>query len=172
MRRGNGRQPATSAPAPTSLHFSGKEFLPQQGDEQLRKAISFLAGAFAGSVDQLATALPELEVDLARVAREPSWAAAAKRAAELWSTRHVRGEVDDTRVAASIVFVGAGLVTVSAQGEHHTFRFDTRDFDRAAAVSVSGFFLTPAATRKATRLRAGETIWHFDPGGTLTHVTR
>jgi hypothetical protein len=75
-------------------------------------------------------------------------------------------------VAASIVFVGTGLVTVSAQGERHTFRFDTRDFDRAAAVSVSGFFLTPAATRKATRLTAGETTWHFDPNGTLTRVTR
>jgi hypothetical protein len=116
--------------------------------------------------------LPGLETDLARVARDPSWAAAAKRGAELWSKRHVRGEVDEASVTASIVFVGAGLVTVSAEGERHTFRFDTRDFDRDAAISVSGFFLTPAATRKATRLAAGETTWHFDPSGTLTRVTR
>jgi hypothetical protein len=160
-----------SAPHPATLDFSGNEFLPGQSLEQLRKAIAFLAGGFAASVEEIVIAVPELADDLRTAATEPTWVRARARAAELWRTRHVRGEVDERRVAASIVFVGERLVTVDADGQRHTFRFDTKTFDRNAAVTVSGFVLTPAATSKATRLTSGTTTWQFDASGSLVQVS-
>jgi hypothetical protein len=164
--------PDAAAPRPASLDFSGKEFLPGEGIDQLRKAISFLAGAFAACHQDLARAIPEVASELREASAEPAWRAAMERAADLWRTRHMRGEVSDRRVSAEVLFVGANLVTVLADGERLTFRLDTRDFDRTAAIWVSGWHLTPAATRRALRLTAGGTTWHFDPGGALLRTSR
>ena len=145
--------------------------MPGQNVVQLAKAIAFLAGALAASADQLAAAVPELASDLGSACREGPWLAAAERAAELWMTRHTRGEVNHQVVPATVIFVGSKLVTVDADGVRLTFRFDTRAFDRSAPVSVSGCYLTPAGTRKATQLAAGSNTWTFDLSGTLVQAT-
>jgi hypothetical protein len=130
-----------------------------------------VAGGFAASFEDLALAIPELADDLRLAGREPGWVNAATRAAELWGSRAMRGEVDDPSVAAAVVFVGANLVIVNADGERLTFRFDTRDFDRTASISVSGWYLTPAATRRALRLTSGRMTWHFDPNGAFVRTS-
>jgi hypothetical protein len=167
-RQHDRREAATRA----ALDFSGKEFLPAQDVEQLRKAITFLAGGFAAAHEALANAVPELADSFRGASQEPAWIAARDRAAELWKTRHLRGEMDERSAPATLVFVGANLVTVASDGQRLTFRFDTNDFDRSGPFSLSGWVTTAAATRRATRLTAGRTTWHFDPAGVLTHVTR
>jgi len=159
-----------SAPQAQSLDFSGKEFLPRESTEQLQKAITFLAGGFAASSETLASAIPELADDFRSTKNVHAWTAAVERAADLWKNRHTRGGVDGRSVPAKIIFVGANLVTLEADGERLTFRFDTRDFDRNAPLTVSGWIRTPAGTRRATRLIAGDKTWHFDASGALSVV--
>jgi hypothetical protein len=159
--------PDPAFPNPRTLDFSGQEFLPGQDTEQLTKAIAFLAGAFAACADQLANAVPELRDHLETASREEPWLAAKHRAGQLWRTRHSRGDVDHRAAPARVIFVGANLVMLDADGVRLTFRFDTRAFDRGAAISVSGWFLTPAGTRRATQLNAGDKSWTFDVAGAL-----
>jgi hypothetical protein len=161
----------TNSPTPVSLDFSGNQFLPAQNTEQLQRAIAFLAGAFAGASGALAAALPELAEELHTASTDATWVDAKEQAANLWRNRHTRGEVDDRSCPATVVFVGANLVVVTADGERLTFRFDTNTFDRTASLSVSGWIVTPAGTRRATRFTAGRTTWHFDPAGSLAEIT-
>jgi hypothetical protein len=159
--------PEPDAPGPTSLDAGASQFLPGESPEQLEKAIAFLAGAFAASSERLAAVLPELAETLAEAAREPGWSSARARAEQAWNTRKMRGEVDERSTPATLVFVGANLVSVDADGERLTFKFDTSEFDRGASIAVSGWFRTPAGTRRATRLHAGTKCWSFDPTGAL-----
>lgn len=160
-----------SAPNPRSLDFSGGELRPQESVEQLERAIAFLAGGFAANAERLGAEVPELAAELASASKEAPWRAAAERAEALWTRRHVRGDVDDTERPATVVFVGAQLVSVDADGARLTFRFDTRSFDRAQPLFVSGWYRTPAQTRMATRLRSGARSWTFDLAGKLIAET-
>ena len=123
-------------PKPRSLDISGDEFRPHEGIERLETAIAFLAGGFAANVEPIARAVPELAASLRVASTERFWQDAAVRAAELWKTRHMRGEVDDRSVVANVVFVGSNLVSVDAEGVRLTFRFDTSAFDRGQPTSV------------------------------------
>lgn len=157
--------PDPSSPKPASLMFAGEQFLPRQSTEQLRKAIAFLAGSFAASSEPLSAAVPQLAEPWRAASSLPSWTEARERASELWRTRHSRGPIDDRSDPATVVFVGARLVTVNAAGERLTFTFDTKDFDRTAPLSVSGWIVTPAGTKRATRLTSGGRTWELDERG-------
>ncbi len=159
-------------PGETSLDFAGQEFRPHESPERLREAIAFLAGGFAAGAPRLAAAVPELRREIEEAASSAEWRAAVDRAADAWRSRHVRSNLDARKVHARPVFVGSGLVTVDAEGERYTFRFDTTGLDRGSPMFVSGRFLTPAATRRATRLTAGATSWHFDAAGTFMRASR
>lgn len=162
--------PDPAYPKPLSLDFSGGEFRPHESTERLETAIAFLAGGFAANAEKIAAAVPEVAESLRVASTEQFWQDAAVRAAELWKTRHMRGEVDDRPVVANVVFVGSNLLSVDAEGVRLTFRFDTSSFNRNLPASVSGWYSTPAGTRAATSLTNGATTWRFDQRGQLVSV--
>lgn len=161
------RVPTRGAPEEmrTSLDFAGGDFRPHESIEQLKTALTFLAGGLAANAALIAEAVPELAETLSSASAEPCWMAAAERARELWSNRHVRGGFDDARVPATVVYASAQLVMVEAAGARQTFKFDARSFDRSLPVWISGRFRTPAGTMQATRLINGETTWQFAVDG-------
>ena len=152
---------------PVSLDRSGNELGPDETIERLAAAIAFLAGGFAANAERIAESVPELAGELRAAAQEPAWRAAVERAADLWHRRHVRGELDDRAIPAQVVFVGSQLLLLDCDGERHTFKLDTRGFDRAQPVSLAGWYRTPAGTRVATRLINGQKEWRFELDGSL-----
>jgi hypothetical protein len=163
--------PDPDYPKQRHLEFCGNELRPGESAAQLTKAITLLAGGLAANADRIARAVPELAHELRAAADDGAWRSAVERSAELWRTRHVRGELDERSAAATVVFVGSQLVSVDADGARLTFRFDARAFDRALPVSVSGWHRTPAGTRVARKLTNGATTWTFDFDGKLVSVT-
>lgn len=149
------------------LGLSTRELAAHESPERLELAIAYVAGSFAAGAEALARAAPELADDVRRARETPEWRAAAERARAIWETRHVRGAIEDCPVEATIVFVGAKLLVVQADGARVTFHFDTSGFDRGAPVFVSGWFRTPAGTRGATKLGNGAREWNFDFRGQL-----
>lgn len=143
---------------------------PTESPERLARAIALIAGVLAANAETIAGAVPELAETVRSAAAEPAWQAAVARARALWESRNVRGEIEDREVPAKVVFVGAGLVTVDAEGVRLTFRFDTSPFDRAQPVAVSGWYTTPASTRVAGVLINGARRWRFDPQGKLIAI--
>ncbi len=152
-------------PKPLSLDSSANEFLPTESPERLSVAITFLAGAFAASLPTRAQEVPELSEALRAAAATAEWKAAVDRAKELWEKRHMRGEVDEREVPATLVFMGANLVTLEAEGERLTFRMDTKALDRGLPWSVSRWIKNPAGSLVALRLINGKRAWDFDARG-------
>ncbi|HEY1954166.1 MAG TPA: hypothetical protein VGH28_01100 [Polyangiaceae bacterium] len=144
------------------LPISTSELAAHESPTRLELAIAYVAGTFAANAERLANAAPELAPDVRRARETAEWKAAASRAKEIWETRHVRGAIDDRAVPAKVVFVGAKLLVVEAEGTRVTFHFDTANFDRSAPAAVSGWFTTPAGTRSATKLTNGTRSWSFD----------
>lgn len=95
------------------------------------------------------------------------WRQAVAHGAALWKTRHLRGPVEDRPVPATIVFLGANLLTVEADGLRLAFRLPTNRLDPSLTLSVSGWYGTPGGTRVATTLTNGPNVWRFDHRGEL-----
>jgi hypothetical protein len=147
---------------PPQLSLAANELRPHESPERLAAAIEFLAGAFASAVDA-----PELSADLEAARHTDAWREAIARAKAHWERRHLRGEINDRVVKADIVFVGAQILMVDAEGARLTFRFDTKELDRSQPVSVTRWFKTPAGTVGALRLVNGSKAWDFDARGEL-----
>ena len=152
---------------PRTLALGVGEFRPQEGLDRLNTAIAFLAGGFAANALRIAEAIPQLSTELRAASAEPSWRQAVAHGAALWKTRHLRGPVEDRPVTATIVFLGANLLTVEADGLRLTFRLPTNRLDQSLTLSVSGWYGTPAGTRVATTLTNGPNVWRFDYRGEL-----
>jgi len=159
--------PDRAYPKPRTLALGVGEFRPQEGLDRLNTAIAFLAGGFAANALRVAEAIPQLSTELRAASAEPSWRQAVAHGAALWKTRHLRGPVEDRPVAATIVFLGANLLTVEADGLRLTFRLPTNRLDQSLTLSVSGWYGTPAGTRVATTLTNGPNVWRFDYRGEL-----
>ncbi len=144
------------------LPIATSELAPHESPERLELAIAYIAGSFAGNAELLASAAPALAADVRRASETPEWKAATARAKEIWETRHVRGAIEERPVPAKVVFVGAKLLVLEADGARITFHFDTSKLDRSAPMSISGWFETPAGTRSATKLLNGPRTWTFD----------
>jgi hypothetical protein len=132
------------------------------------QSLTFMAGGIAYNVEAISASVPELAPMLKELSVGPLWVRARERTEAMWKTRLIRGDVDETKEAATVVFVGAKLVTVQADGVRQSFSFDASAFDREKPVFMSGWFTTPAGTRRALRLHCGERTWTFDPSGVLT----
>ena len=130
-------------------------------------AIEFLACEFVVASDQLVAAVPELQARVDSARRTELWRLAPARANELWATRALRSEVDDRIVLGTFTFFGAGLVTVQADGQRYTFKFDTSRIDRNLSPMLSGWWTTPAGTQRPSKLTIGNVVLCFDPAGTL-----
>jgi hypothetical protein len=159
--------PDPSSPKPSSLDFSGKELLPEESPERLALAITFLAGAFAASLHGAAQKLPELGDELRAAAATVEWNESVTRAKRVWENRHIRGEIDERVAPATVVFVGASLVTVEADAVRLTFRMDTKELDPGRPVSVARWFKTSAGSLRALRLINDTRSWEFDVRGQL-----
>jgi hypothetical protein len=121
----------------------------------------------AANALRIAEAIPQLSTKLRAASAEPGWRQAVANAAALWKTRHLRGPIEDRLVAATIVFLGANLLTVEADGLRLTFRLPTNLLDQSLPLSVTGWYGTPAGTRVATTLTNGPNVWRFDHRGEL-----
>lgn len=144
--------PTTPKPAPLSLAVSALR--PEESPERLTVGVEFLAGAFAAVAPE-AEALRQTELFVNAVARAKSH----------WDGRHQRGAIEERSVTGTIVFTGAQLLMVEADGVRLTFRFDTSELDRAQPLSVSRWFKSPAGTPGALRLVSGRKTFDFDERG-------
>ncbi len=159
--------PDPARPRAVGLSLAVRELAPHESLERLEVALEFLAGALVVNAPAIAERVPVLAAALRSLQAEPTWQSAIERSALLWQQRHVRGELDARPVLARVVFMGANLLSVEADGKRLTFRFDTRAFDRETAIFVSDWYRTPAGTCVASSLTDGTTTWRFDPRGAL-----
>ncbi|MBS2032006.1 MAG: hypothetical protein JST54_29175, partial [Deltaproteobacteria bacterium] len=141
----------------------GEQHLSSRMDTVLR----FLAAELANTADQLAAIAPELGPRIAEARQTKAWREAPAVARELWAKRAMRSEVEDRPVSGKLVYVGASVAIVEAEGVRHTFRFDTSRVDRSASVTLADWFTTPAKTQQPMRLTIGALSLRFDQRGNL-----
>lgn len=138
----------------TPLSVAVAELRPEESPERLTAGVEFLAGAFAAVA-------PEAEAQR----HTELFQQAIARAKSHWDRRLQRGPIDERAVPATIVFAGAQLLMVEADGVRLTFRFDTKELDRSKPLQVARWYTSPAGTPGALQLVSGAQVWNFDERG-------
>lgn len=132
----------------------------------LAQRFVFLRACLVAGLEAVAQRAPELAPNvhaLLASGRCTPWLVAA---AEAWTRRFVRGELDPRAVEGRVVFRSPSMLFIEAEEQRHVFKFDTRRCEGDAVV-LSDWWTSPAGTRAPLTLRVGERRWRFDFEGKL-----
>jgi hypothetical protein len=145
---------------------------PAQLSALLKRECQYLAARFVTEgAPKIEDAVPSVRplVEVAR--RGDVWQRVGAEMAELVRRRNVAHDKTPDWVSASVVFKGAQLVMVQAEGlPRFTFRFDTSSLVDSREVAVGALWESWAGTVGARRLKVGNSVFTFDYDGKYSEV--
>lgn len=116
---------------------------------------------------QIADKVPSLAAELKAASSSEAWRQAATDREGLERTKNVARERGPAWVNGTVVFRGAQLLVVQADGSRFTFKFDTSRIPDAKDIAVGDLWESWTGSLSARKLKVDNTVVAFDYDGTV-----
>ena len=116
---------------------------------------------------QIADKVPSLAAELKAASSSEAWRQAATDREGLERTKNVARERGPAWVNGTVVFRGAQLLVVQADGSRFTFKFDTSRIPDAKDIAVGDLWESWTGNLSARKLKVDNTVVAFDYDGTV-----